>query len=91
MSSLPSKPKVRPRNPHFSSGPSAKRMGWSPSVHDGALIGRSHRSQLGKAKLAKVGATVENADMVRLWLDWAFEVTRLGWKLGEEARLGALA
>ncbi|MEJ5022991.1 phosphoserine transaminase [Ochrobactrum vermis] len=54
VSSHVSKPKVRPRNPHFSSGPSAKRIGWHLSVLDDALIGRSHRSQLGKAKLAEV-------------------------------------
>ncbi len=48
------KPEVRPRNPHFSSGPCAKRPGWHPGVLDGALLGRSHRSVEGKARLAEV-------------------------------------
>ncbi len=48
------KPTVRPRTPHFSSGPCAKRPGWTPAALDGALVGRSHRSKPGKAKLAAV-------------------------------------
>lgn len=48
------KPEVRPRRPHFSSGPCAKRPGWSPAVLAGACLGRSHRSEAGKAKLAEV-------------------------------------
>jgi phosphoserine aminotransferase len=45
------KPIVRPTAPHFSSGPCAKRPGWSLSVLTDALLGRSHRSKIGKAKL----------------------------------------
>src|SRR6201996_5461556 len=46
-------PAVRPRVPHFSSGPCAKRPGWnSQNLHD-ALLGRSHRSKPGKAKLKR--------------------------------------
>ena len=48
------KPEVRPRSPYFSSGPCAKRPGWHPGVLDGALLGRSHRSDEGKARLAEV-------------------------------------
>jgi phosphoserine aminotransferase len=48
------KPPVRPANPCFSSGPCAKRPGWSPSVLKGALVGRSHRAKVGKAKLQEV-------------------------------------
>ena len=48
------KPEVRPRRPHFSSGPCAKRPGWSPAALAGACLGRSHRSEAGKAKLAEV-------------------------------------
>jgi phosphoserine aminotransferase len=48
------KPVDRPRVPHFSSGPCAKRPGWSAAGLSGALVGRSHRSKPGKAKLASV-------------------------------------
>jgi phosphoserine aminotransferase len=46
-------PAVRPNVPHFSSGPCAKRPGWSPQKLTGALTGRSHRSKPGKAKLKR--------------------------------------
>jgi phosphoserine aminotransferase len=45
------KPAARPTRPHFSSGPCAKRPGWTPAALDQALVGRSHRSKPGKAKL----------------------------------------
>src|SRR5579859_3337169 len=44
-------PAVRPARPFFSSGPCAKRPGWTPEALGGALVGRSHRSKPGKAKL----------------------------------------
>ncbi len=53
MSAL-ARPSSRPHNPCFSSGPCAKRPGWSPSALDGALVGRSHRSGPGKARLKDV-------------------------------------
>jgi phosphoserine aminotransferase len=46
-------PSVRPSVPHFSSGPCAKRPGWSPQSLTGAILGRSHRSKPGKAKLKR--------------------------------------
>ncbi len=46
-------PVVRPSVPHFSSGPCAKRPGWSPQALTGAALGRSHRSKLGKARLKR--------------------------------------
>ncbi len=45
------KPAVRPARPHFSSGPCAKRPGWSPEVLSNAFLGRSHRAKDGKARL----------------------------------------
>ncbi len=47
-------PAVRPANPHFSSGPCAKRPGWTPQALDDAFLGRSHRAKAGKAKLKEV-------------------------------------
>jgi phosphoserine aminotransferase len=45
------RPAVRPARPFFSSGPCAKRPGWTVDALKGALVGRSHRSKPGKAKL----------------------------------------
>lgn len=44
-------PATRPARPYFSSGPCAKRPGWSPENLTGAPLGRSHRSKIGKARL----------------------------------------
>ena len=44
-------PGLRPANPHFSSGPCAKRPGWSLKNLEHAFLGRSHRAKDGKARL----------------------------------------
>ena len=48
------KPAIRPANPCFSSGPCAKRPGYSLDRLSNAVLGRSHRSKLGKARLREV-------------------------------------
>jgi len=45
------KPAMRPARAEFSSGPCAKRPGWTPENLQNAVLGRSHRSKLGKARL----------------------------------------
>ncbi|MDE2577589.1 MAG: phosphoserine transaminase [Hyphomicrobiales bacterium] len=45
------KPAVRPASPNFSSGPCAKRPGWSLEALKDAPLGRSHRAKVGKTKL----------------------------------------
>jgi phosphoserine aminotransferase len=46
------RPEVRPERPYFSSGPCAKPPGWAPEKLALGSLGRSHRSKLGKARLA---------------------------------------
>ena len=46
-------PGMRPVTPHFSSGPCAKRPGWSLQTLTDAALGRSHRAKIGKAKLKR--------------------------------------
>ena len=52
--SASTRPLTVPQNPNFSSGPCAKRPGFSLSVLEGALLGRSHRAKEPKARLAEV-------------------------------------
>ena len=47
------KPPARPARPYFSSGPCAKRPGWSPENLNAPTLGRSHRSKIGKARLGE--------------------------------------
>jgi phosphoserine aminotransferase len=54
MIDLSQKPSRKPLSAHFSSGPCRKRPGWSLNALEGAVLGRSHRSREGKAKLRDV-------------------------------------
>ncbi|MDE7541109.1 phosphoserine transaminase [Gluconobacter sphaericus] len=63
-----SKPTVRPSRPFFSSGPCAKRPGWSLSGLDQALLGRSHRAPEGRARLKEV--ITRSKDVLGIPLDW---------------------
>ena len=71
-SALAPTPGLRPRNPNFSSGPCAKRPGWSLEALQNAALGRSHRASVGKAKLADV---IERSKRVlRMPADWRLAV-----------------
>src|SRR5687768_4120925 len=62
------RPALRPARPYFSSGPTAKRPGWSPKNLDPSLLGRSHRSKPGKARLQK--AIEETRRILRIPADY---------------------
>ena len=65
----PAPPERRPANPCFSSGPCAKRPGWTPGALSEAVLGRSHRAKAGKAKLAEVLARSRRIlDLPEDWL-----------------------
>ncbi|MGK9171275.1 phosphoserine transaminase [Inquilinus limosus] len=71
-SALAPTPGLRPRNPNFSSGPCAKRPGWSLEALQNAALGRSHRAGIGKAKLADV---IERSKRVlRMPADWRLAI-----------------
>ena len=67
MTSLPT-PDVRPANPNFSSGPCAKRPGWSLEALKDAALGRSHRAKIGKTKLAR--AIDLTREVLQVPADW---------------------
>jgi phosphoserine aminotransferase len=48
---MTTKPLARPARPYFSSGPCAKRPGWSPQNLGAETLGRSHRAKIGKSRL----------------------------------------
>ena len=66
------KPHLRPRNPNFSSGPCAKRPGWTLDALSGALLGRSHRAAGPKAQLKEV--IDRSSAMLGLPPDWVLGI-----------------
>ena len=62
------KPAHRPANPNFSSGPCAKRPGWSLEALADAPLGRSHRAKVGKAKLEQ--AINLTREVLQVPADW---------------------
>ena len=62
------KPKIRPVNPRFSSGPCSKHPGWSVEALKGALLGRYHRAKETKARLEL--ALVKTRELLRLPPDY---------------------
>ena len=67
------KPAMRPARPHFSSGPSAKRPGWNPENLSSAILGRSHRSSPGKARLK--AAIDQTRDVLKVPADYLIGIT----------------
>ncbi len=63
-----SKPRIKPANPQFSTGPCKKRSGWSLAELSGYSPGRSHRSQLCRRKLAEV--TIASRRVLQIPEDW---------------------
>jgi len=62
------KPVLRPANPHFSSGPCAKRPGYSLDALSGAFLGRSHRAAAPKARLNEI--IQRSAALLGMPADW---------------------
>ena len=65
-------PQLRPNNPDFSSGPCAKRPGWTLQALSGALLGRSHRAAGPKARLQEV--IDRSAAILGLPADWVLGI-----------------
>jgi phosphoserine aminotransferase len=65
---IAAQPDIRPANPNFSSGPCAKRPGFTLDALSGAFLGRSHRAKQPKARLAEVIDLSRN--ILRLPADW---------------------
>lgn len=66
--SVAAKPAAGPQNPNFSSGPCAKRPGFTLAALEGAPLGRSHRAKGPKAKLAEV--ITRSKDILGMPADW---------------------
>jgi len=62
------KPEMSPANPDFSSGPCAKRPGYDLTHLKNAVLGRSHRSKPGKARLLE--AITRTRDILNVPEGW---------------------
>src|ERR1700710_2894453 len=82
------KPAMRPARPEFSSGPCAKRPGWSSENLAQAGLGRSHRSQLGKARLK--AATDQPRDVLQEPADYLIVIMPGPDTAAVEAALGSM-
>ena len=69
---IATKPDSRPHNPLFSSGPCAKRPGWSLDALRGAQLGRSHRAKAPKAALLEV--IDRSRTMLGMPADWKLAI-----------------
>src|SRR6201996_3882336 len=67
-----SQPGLRPANPNFSSGPCAKRPGFTLDALSGAFLGRSHRAAAPKARLAEV--IDRSRAILRMPADWVLGI-----------------
>ena len=83
------KPATRPVGTHFSSGPCAKRPGWTTDILKTAVLGRSHRAKDGKARLRPWIAERRRQVRRHLGLELAEEGPRLA--LGPQAQRAGLA
>ena len=61
-------PELRPADPRFSSGPCAKRPGWTLDALSNAPLGRSHRAKIGKTKLLQ--AIEDTREVLRVPADY---------------------
>jgi phosphoserine aminotransferase len=69
---IATRPDIRPRNPRFSSGPCAKRPGWTLEALSGAMLGRSHRAKQPKAQLAE--AIERSKAILGMPADWRLAI-----------------
>ncbi len=70
---IPAKPQIKPADPRFSCGPTAKYPGWDPAAFDRSCIGRSHRSAEARLKIAEVNERTRK--LLRLPGDYRIGIT----------------
>ena len=81
------KPAMRPARPEFSSGPCAKRPGWNLDQLQAAVLGRSHRSKIGKARLKDaIDRTRDVLEVPAAWPVWRRSSSVLSPILTDESR-----